>query len=93
LRSVTWRYNVRDSSVTSSLRDLRTICGLSLRDVQDRTLPPGENAKPRIWAAHLSEIERGKRVPTPEQLVILSRIYGVSTEGWTLMYVHVDGNG
>lgn len=62
----------------STLADLRRAAGLSLRDVQRETA---------VKATHLSEIERGRKWPTPEELAALSAFYGVDEEGWTLMLV------
>lgn len=62
-----------------TLREIRVIRGLSLRQVAELT---------RIAAPHLSEIERGLRLASPEQLGRLADAYGVSREGWraTVLY-------
>jgi transcriptional regulator with XRE-family HTH domain len=62
----------------STLADLRRAAGLSLRDVQRETA---------VKATHLSEIERGRKWPTPQELDVLSRFYNVSSEEWKLMLV------
>jgi transcriptional regulator with XRE-family HTH domain len=65
----------------STLADLRRAAGLSLRDVQRETA---------VKATHLSEIERGRKWPTPEELAALSAFYGVDEEGWILMLVRKE---
>lgn len=65
----------------STLADLRRAAGLSLRDVQRETA---------VKATHLSEIERGRKWPTPDELAALSAFYGVDEEGWILMLVRKE---
>jgi transcriptional regulator with XRE-family HTH domain len=82
--------------VTRTLRDLRVARDLTLREVEEASRPVGVNGErgiARVWAAHLSEIERGKRVPSPDQLAILSDLYGVSRDGWVLLYVQASEEG
>lgn len=64
-----------------TLADLRLGARLSLRDVQRET---------GVKATHLSEIERGRKWPTPEELSALSSFYGVDEDGWTLMLVRKE---
>ena len=52
-----------------------------MRDVQRETA---------VKATHLSEIERGRKWPTPEELAALSAFYGVDEEGWILMLVRKE---
>lgn len=73
----TWRYSVRD--VANTFRELRRQKNMSIRQVEAAT---------GVFNPHLSEIERGIRFPTEEEFAALSEFYGVSREGWTLMYVH-----
>lgn len=65
----------RRTPVRLSLRQLREKRDLSLREVQKAT---GFNR------GILSEIENGKRVPTPVHLLALSDLYGVPPEEWSL---------
>jgi transcriptional regulator with XRE-family HTH domain len=65
----------------STLADLRRAAGLSLRDVQRETA---------VKATHLSEIERGRKWPTSDELAALSAFYGVDEEGWILMLVRKE---
>jgi transcriptional regulator with XRE-family HTH domain len=66
-------------SVALTLRQMR-----DARDISLRTLA----TEVGIHAPHLSEIERGQRMVTPEQLARLSEFYGVDVAGWHLMLVH-----
>lgn len=61
-----------------TLRAVREVRGLSLRDVERET---------GISRAHLSKVERGIEVPKPKTLVALSDHYGVDSSCWEL---HVE---
>lgn len=59
-----------------TLRDLRTSRDLTLRDVEAAT---------GIFYGHLSEIERGVRLPSPAQMVALAAFYEVELAEWRLV--------
>lgn len=67
--------------MTTTLRQLREDREISLRALATEV---------GIHAPHLSEIERGERMVSPEQLARLSDFYGVDVAGWRLLLVH-DG--
>jgi transcriptional regulator with XRE-family HTH domain len=56
-----------------SLRGARERSGESLRSVAERS---------GIFRGHLSEIERGIRLPTDEEAVVLARIYGLAVDNF-----------
>ena len=68
------RFEPREA--TLSLRELRQQRDMTLRQVEADT---GFNR------GLISEIENGKRVPTPVHLLALSDLYGVPPEGWQLV--------
>jgi transcriptional regulator with XRE-family HTH domain len=62
-----------------TLRELRKSRDLTLASVADAT---------GIFIGTLSMLERGLALPTPAQIVGLSRFYGVDLEGWRFIPEH-----
>lgn len=64
-----------------TLRELRTSRELTLQEVSDAT---------GIFIGTISLLERGRLMPTPSQIVQLSRYYGVDLEHWRFVPTHED---
>jgi len=63
-----------------TLRELRRMRGLSLRDVERST---------GIYRGQLSTIERGISIPSPATLQTLSELYGVPFDSWKVVVEYV----
>lgn len=71
------------SDIGSCLKDKRTQCNLSLKDIYDQC---------GITDSKLSRIERGEKLPDPAELKKLAQIYGLDVISLFIMAGYLDRN-